>query len=110
MMTQLLDRVPRYASLMGLSGLIGLGGIFDPEWCRFSAFSFLSFLCFFRFFRCFVDPYFGPTATTAPVLVWAIVMGTAGLVLTSNSPVFGLAGFAGYFGLYHPARRQDDPA
>ena len=75
-----LDRVPRYVSLLGLLGLIGLAGLFDPAWYRLSALSFLSYLAFLRFFRRFIDPW-----------------------LLSISPWLGCVGFAGWCALYDPA-------
>ena len=101
-----LDRGPRYASLLGLLGLIGVAGVVNPEWYRFSAFSYLSYVSFFRFFRCFFDPSYGPTNASAPFLVVAIVIGALSpLWLPSPSPMFGFLGFAGCCGLYDPPRR-----
>jgi len=100
-----LDRVPRFASLLGLLGLIGLAGVIDPEWYRFSSLSFLSYLSFFRFFRRFVDPDYGPTEQSAPFLVLAILVAAIPSVwLLSISPMFGFLGFAGSLGLYDPPR------
>ena len=99
-----LDRVPRFASLLGLLGLIGLAGVIDPEWYRFSALSFLSYLSFFRFFRRFVDPDYGPTAQSAPFLLLAILVAAIFPWLLSISPMFGFVGFAGCCALYDPAR------
>ena len=99
-----LDRVPRFASLLGLLGLIGLAGVIDPEWYRFSALSFLSYLSFFRFFRRFVDPDYGPTAQSAPFLLLAFLVAAIFPWLLSISPMFGFVGFAGCCALYDPAR------
>ena len=97
-----IDRGPRYASLLGLLGLIGVAGVFDPELYRFSSLSFLSYVSFFRFFRSFFDPSYGPTVASAPFLVLAIVVGAIYPWLSSSSPMFGFAGFAGCCGLYDP--------
>jgi len=106
MITQLLDRAPRFLSLLGLLGLIGLAGIFDPQLLRFSALSFLSYLCYFRFLRWFVKPH--PPLTTAGMLV-PLLGGMIWIVAEvlfhgtlENSPFFGFIGFAGFLGLYEP--------
>ena len=99
----LLDRVPRYASLLGLLGLIGLAGVADPALYRFSALSFLSYLAFFRFFRQFGDPDYGTqTMQSAPFLLLAIVVLALAPWLLSIGPLFGLVGFAGWCALYDP--------
>jgi hypothetical protein len=102
----LLDRGPRYASLLGLLGLIGIAGIANPELYRFSTLSFLSYVSFFRFFRGFFDPSYRPTIASTPFLVLAIVVGAVSLWLSSLSPMFGFAGFAGCCGLYDPPEPQ----
>jgi hypothetical protein len=99
----LLDRVPRYASLLGLLGLIGLAGVFDPTLYRWSALSFLSYLAFFRFFRRFIDPDYGPTAQPVLFLLPAFLVAVLSPWLLSISPWFGFAGFAGWCALYDPA-------
>jgi len=108
MITKLLDRVPRFLSLLGLLGLLGLGGIFDPQLLRFSALSFLSYLCYFRFLRWFIKPR--PIRPTAGFLVpllgsmiWIVaeVLFPGGL---ESFPLFGFIGFAGFLGLYEPVR------
>jgi hypothetical protein len=99
----LLDRVPRYASLLGFLGLIGLAGVFDPALYRFSALSFLSYLAFCRFFRRFGDPGYGPTARSAPFLLLSIVVAALSPWLLSIAPIFGFVGFAGWCALYDPA-------
>ena len=98
----LLDRVPRYASLLGILGLIGLAGVADPGLYRFSALSFLSYLAFFRFFRRFGDPGYGPTRQSAPFLLLAMVVAALAPWLLSIAPLFGLVGFAGWCALYDP--------
>jgi hypothetical protein len=70
----LLDRVPRYASLLGLLGLIGLAGIFDPALYRASALCFLSYFAFFRFFRRFIDPTYGPTIQSTLMVLPAFMV------------------------------------
>ena len=83
-------------------GLIGIAGVADPELYRFSALSFLSYVSFFRFFQAFSDPSYGPTTTSAPFLVLAVVVGAIVPWLSLISPMFGFAGFAGYCGLFDP--------
>jgi hypothetical protein len=100
----LLDRIPRYSSLLGLLGLVGVAGVIDPEWYRFSALSFLSYLSFFRFFRRFADPAYGPTAQSVPFLVVALLVAAVGPLLLSIWPGFGFVGFAGWCGLYDTTR------
>ena len=107
MTTKLLDRVPRYLSLLGLLGLIGLAGIFYPQLSRFTALSFLSYLCYFRFLRWFIKPQ--PTMTAAGILIpllgamiW-IVFQALFPGLPVSAPMFGFIGFAGFLGLYEPA-------
>jgi uncharacterized protein DUF3796 len=100
----LLDRVPRYASLLGLLGLIGLAGVFDPALYRLSALSFLSYLAFFRFFRRFIDPDYDPTLQSAPFLLLASLAAMLAPWLLAISPWFGFVGFAGWCALYSPAR------
>ncbi len=99
----LLDRVPRYASLLGLLGLIGLAGVFDPALYRLSALSFLSYLAFFRFFRRFMDPDYGPTAQSALCLLLAFLVAALSPWLLSIAPWLGFVGFAGWCALYDPA-------
>jgi hypothetical protein len=106
----LIDRIPRFASLLGLLGLIGLAGVIDPELYRFSALSFLSYLSFFRFFSRFLDPDYGPTADTVPFLLLAALVAAVFPWLLSISPSYGFIGFAGCCGLYdstHTARRAE---
>jgi hypothetical protein len=98
-----LDRVPRYASLLGLLGLIGLAGLFDPAWFRLSALSFLSYLAFFRFFRRFIDPTYGPTTHTTLILFPALLVAVLSPWLLSIAPWFGFVGCAGWCALYDPA-------
>lgn len=105
--TKLLDRVPRFLSLLGLLGLIGLAGVFNPQLLRWSALSFLSYLCYFRFLRWFMKPR--PNITTSGIfipllggLIW-IVAETIFPGLIESSPLFGFIGFAGFLGLYEPA-------
>jgi hypothetical protein len=98
-----LDRVPRYVSLLGLLGLIGLAGLFDPAWYRLSALSFLSYLAFFRFFRRFIDPQYGPTGQSALFLLPAFLVALLSPWLLSISPWLGFVGFAGWCALYDPA-------
>jgi len=109
MTIQLLDRIPRFASLLGLLGIVGVAGVFDSELYRLSAFSFLSYLCFFRFFGRFTDPHFGPTAASASLLLLAVLAAPVSLWLFSISPLFGFLGFAGYFGLYDPSPTTPAP-
>lgn len=109
MFTTLLDRVPRFLSLLGLLGLIGLAGIFDPQLSRFSTLSFLSYLCYFRFFGWFAKPRPEMTATgiLVPVLgalIWAVSQPMYPELL-SITPLFGFIGFAGFLGLYGPTGR-----
>jgi hypothetical protein len=99
----LLDRIPRYASLLGLLGLIGLAGVFDPTLYRLSALSFLSYLAFFRFFRRFLDPDSGPTAQSALFLLPAFFVAVLFPWLVSIAPWFGFVGFAGWCARYDPA-------
>ena len=99
----LLDRVPRYASLLGLLGLIGLAGVFDPALYRLSALSFLSYLAFFRFFRRFIDPGYGPTAQSARFLLLACLAAVLSPWLLSIAPWLGFVGCAGWCALYDPA-------
>jgi hypothetical protein len=107
MTVKLLDRVPRYLSLLGILGLIGIAGIFYPQLAGFSSLSFLSFFCYFRFLRWFAKPQ--PEVTISSLLVpflGAIIAGASLLLfpgLLSDAPMFGLIGFAGYLGLYEPA-------
>jgi hypothetical protein len=68
-----LDRIPRYVSLLGLLGLLGLAGLVDPAWYCLSALSFLSYLAFFRFFRRFIDPTYGPTTQSTLMLLPAFL-------------------------------------
>ena len=100
---QLLDRVPRSASLLGLLGLIGLAGVFDPALYRLSALSFLSYLAFFRFFRRFIDPGYGPTAQSARFLLLACLAAVLSPWLLAIAPLFGFVGCAGWCALYDPA-------
>ena len=102
----LLDRIPRFASLLGFLGLIGLAGIFNPGLYSFGALSFLSYLAFFRFFRRFGDSDYGPTAQSAPFLLLAIVVAVLSSWLISISPLFGFLGFAGWIALYDPTPRS----
>ena len=97
-----MDRIPRYASLLGLLGLAGVAGVVDPELYRLSALSFLSYSSFFRFFRRFVDPNYGPTVVSLPLLAFAIFVAVGFPCLFSISPMFGFLGFAGCCGLYDP--------
>ena len=99
----LLDRVPRYASLLGLLGLIGLAGVIDPVLYRLSALSFLSYLAFFRLFRRFIDPDYDPTIRSAPFLLLAALVAVLAPWLLSISPWFGFVGFAGWCALYGSA-------
>jgi hypothetical protein len=99
----LLDRVPRYASLLGLLGLIGLAGLFDPALYRASALSFLSYLAFFRFFRRFIDPTYGPTTHSTLMLLPAFLVALLSPWLLSIAPWFGFVGCAGWCALYDPA-------
>jgi hypothetical protein len=106
MVTKLLDRVPRFLSLLGLLGLIGLGGIFDSQLLRFSALSFLSYLCYFRFLRWFIKPQ-PPLTTTGIVvpLLGGMIWIVAEILLPGGFetfPFFGFVGFAGFLGLYGP--------
>lgn len=110
MITKVLDRVPRFLSLLGLLGLIGLAGVFNPELSRFSALGFLSYLCYFRFLRWLIRPQ--PVTTGASLLVpslgaivW-IVFQTLFPGLLASAPLFGFIGFAGFLGLYEPAPRS----
>jgi hypothetical protein len=96
----LLDRVPRYASMLGLLGFIGLAGVIDPALYRLSALSFLSYLAFFRFFRRFIDPYYGPTAQSILFLLLASLVAVLSPWLLATSPWFGFVGFAGWCALY----------
>ena len=89
----LLDRVPRYASLLGLLGLIGLAGIIDPALYRWSALSFLSYLAFFRYFRRFIDPDYELTAQSVLFLPLAFLV--ALLAPWLLTPVFGGTGVVG---------------
>ncbi len=98
--TKLLDRVPRFLSLLGLLGLIGLAGVFNPQLFRWSALSFLSYLCYFRFLRWFIKPRpdIAASGIFVPLqggLIW-IVVGTFFPGLTESSPLFGFIGFAGF--------------
>ena len=97
-----LDRVPRYASLLGLLGLVGIAGVLEPELYRFSALSFLSFLSFFRYFRRFIDPDYGPTRASVPFIALALFVGAISPWLISVSSMFGFVGFAGCCGLFDP--------
>jgi hypothetical protein len=99
----LLDRVPRYASLLGLLGLIGLVGFLDPAWYHLSALSFLSYLAFFRFFRRFTDPTYGPTTQSMLMLLPAFLVVLLSPWLLSIAPWFGFVGCAGWCALYDPA-------
>jgi Protein of unknown function (DUF3796) len=101
-MLWLLDRVPRYASLLGLLGLIGFAGVFDPALYRWSALSFLSYLAFFRFFRRFINPTYVPTARSGIVLLAAFLVAVLSPWLLAITPLFGLVGFAGWSALYDP--------
>jgi hypothetical protein len=105
----LFDRVPRYASLLGLLGFIGLAGVIDPALYRWSAQSFLSYLAFFRFFRRFIDPDYGPTAQSVLFLLMASLVAVLSPWLLSISPWFGFVGFAGWNALYdtHPCGTSD---
>jgi len=98
-----LDRVPRYVSLLGLLGLIGLAGLFDPAWYRLSALSFLSYLAFFRFFRRFIDPTYGPTTQSTLILLPAFLVAVLYPWLLSIAPWFGFVGWAGWCALYDPS-------
>jgi hypothetical protein len=108
MTTQFLDRVPRYASLLGLLGFTGIAGVFNPDLLRLSFFSFLSYLCYFRFFRWFAKP---PQEKTVSLLVpfLGLFWGAFALFsmpwLSSISPMFGFVGFAGFCGLYDSSSR-----
>jgi len=110
MFTKLLDRVPRYLSLLGFLGIIGLAGIFDPQLTRFSALSFLSYMCYFRFFIWFAKPR--PEVTVAGILVplLGIIIWVGSQVmypgLLSITPMFGFIGFAGFLGLYESNGRS----
>jgi len=95
----LLDRFPRYASLLGLLGLIGLAGVVDPALYRLSALSFLSYLAFFRFFRRFIDPAYGPTVQSALYLLPAFLVAAFSPWLLAIAPLCGLVGFAGWCAL-----------
>ena len=97
----LLDRVPRYASLLGLLGLIGLTGVTDPALYRWSALSFLSYLAFFRFFRRFIDPDYEPTTQSVPFLLLASLVAMLAPWLLSIAPWFGFVGFAGWCALHN---------
>jgi hypothetical protein len=106
MTTRLLDRVPRFLSLLGLLGLVGLAGVFDPQLLRFSALSFLSYLCYFRFLRWFIKPrpLIKPAGILLPLLgslIWIVaeILFPEGL---ESFPFVGFIGFAGYLGLYEP--------
>src|SRR5689334_16919907 len=98
----LLDRVPRYACLLGLLGLIGLAGVVDPALYHWSALSFLSYLAFFRFFRRFIDPTYAPTNRSWLVLLPAFLAAAFSPWLLAITPWFGLVGFAGWAALYDP--------
>lgn len=110
MFTKLIDRVPRYLSLLGLLGLIGLAGVFEPQLSRLSALSFLSYLCYFRFLRWFVKPQPAMTATGILVPLFGIMIWivSQSLIpgLLASAPMFGFIGFAGFFGLYEPTTRS----
>jgi hypothetical protein len=106
---RLLDRVPRYASLLGLLGLIGMAGVFDPRFGVFSFLSFLSYLCYFRFFQWFAKPPQNVRDRIVPFLgmLPAILLPWLG----SMSPMFGFIGFSGFCGLYDSTiRPQRKPA
>lgn len=103
MTIQLLDRIPRFASLLGLLGLVGVAGAFDSGLYRFSALSFLSYLCCFRFFSRFLDPHCGPTVASARLLLLAVLAAPLSLWLFSIAPLFGFLGFAGFLGWYDPS-------
>ncbi len=101
----LLDRVPRWASLLGVLGLIGLAGLVNPVYYRFSALSFLTYLAFFRFFRRLGDPTYGPTAQGAPWLIVPIVVAAVAPWLLLVSPLLGFLGFLGWGALCDAAPR-----
>lgn len=105
----LLDRVPRFASLLGLLGLLGLAGFVRPELFALSFLSFLSYLAFFRFFRRFLDPAAGPTPQAAPFLLPAFAVLVLVPWLAPLSPAFGFFGFAGWGALYEPTRPAPQP-
>ena len=107
-----LDRIPRYASLLGLLGLIDLAGVFAPALYGLSALSFLSYLAFCRFFRRFADRDYGPTAQSMPFLLLAIVVAALSPWLLSIAPLFGFVGVAGWCALYNPipTARRTPPA
>jgi hypothetical protein len=100
---RLLDRIPRYASLLGLLALIALAGVFDPGLYRLGALSFLSYLAFFRFFRRFIDPDYGPTVQSIPLLLLTFLVAVLSPWLLSIAPWFGFIGCAGWYALYDPA-------
>lgn len=105
----LLDRLPRYASLLGLLGLLGLAGFVRPELFALSFLSFLSYLAFFRFFRRFFDPTYGPTPQSALFLLPAFVVLVLFPWLMPLAPAFGFFGFAGWCALYEPTRMAPQP-
>jgi hypothetical protein len=105
MITKLMDRVPRFLSMLGLFGLLGLAGIVNPQLLPLSALSFLSYLCYFRFLRWFLKPQ--PAMTSAGIMVpllgaiiWVVFQVLFPELLAS--PMFGFIGFAGFLGLYEP--------
>jgi hypothetical protein len=100
---RLLDRLPRYASLLGVAGLIGLAGVVDPALYRLSALSFLSYLAFFRFFRRFIDREYRPTAQVVPFLLLACLVVVLSPWLLSIAPWLDFVGCAGWCALYDPA-------
>jgi len=101
MNTKLLDRVPRYASLLGLLGLIGMAGIFNPPLAKLSCLSFLSYACYFRFLA---KP---PQDATAILMANLGCLGCfAPLLSDVLPPTIGFIGFAGFCGLYDSSSRK----
>lgn len=100
MTTQILDRVPRYASLLGLLGLAGIAGIFNPELSRLSFLSFLSYLCYFRFLLWFGKQKHEVTVVSILVPCLGGFLPLALIGSDSVSPMLGFIGFAGFCGLY----------
>ena len=89
-------------SFIGVAGLVGLAGFFDPRYFQFSLFSYFSYWNAVRFFQ---RDAFQFNERTTPLYVASFV-GILTIVFSGSNPVWGFAGFLGYTLLAIPEKES----